>query len=627
MRSNWCWAILLSGYSIFELSKPGLSVEGINVQQPTDSVEQAQERERAQETLIPSQVLETVHGTDLLDPTLYAKLQQMKSQLIPYLKQAMRDQKGYTRLNAGHLLLYLGEAQGTEAFISGLEHPDDPNLPRSVLVELMGMKLRSHSSSDVSPDIFSHIQPLPLRREEVFIAVVPYLQNRDEDLRKFAVEVLTNLDLPQTETAILPLLKDRDRSVRLAVVQWLATHNKDEGALNVAEELLLSREQSFGEQSVIYSLKDYIKSGNPIFIQRSVELLVRYVSQTIQHPPQPADSAIARINQAEVANQLHWALEAIAQANYPQEKQLLMAVVDSTAEDWVRGVALDRLVQLDRKATLPRLQAALSDQVLGQYAAATLAKVTRSQPDIESSLNRSAAIKTLVDRLNTEPQADALTNFLDALIALNGDVRAISPTVVERLDPFQRMQMVWVTKGLTPRKLGERLVQAGIINPLDPQQWQEIEQSWHKQGKAFNSVIELLSMAERITVFDAETVIPVDYKKLIADLMEVSHGRFQVSAVSQFEQQDTSNFSEQVQFVYRNQVYRFTPRDMGDWYDVDATLKALNEALKANGQPERFIALEPDGQFQIVVFAPDSTFREIAREFAIPLAQFPQAPL
>lgn len=585
--------------------------------EPIDSVEQAQERERAQNTLTPEQVLETIHTTDLLEPELYAKLQQMKPQLMPFLQRAMQERKGFTRLKAGHLLLYLGDSEGTEAFVISLQHPDELYLPRYALIDLMGMKLQDHPQQN----IFSHLQPLPLRRNDVFTAVVPYLQDSDEDLRKFAVYVLANLDLPQTEETILPLLHDRNRAVRFAVVQWLAAHNQDRGALSVAEELLSGSGRLPGEGSVIDSLETYIKSGNPAFSERAVALLVRYVLKTIQQSPEPAKSAIARIEQTTVANELHHALEAIAKANTPREKQVLSSVVNSSAEAWVRGHALARLVEIDSNAALPTLQAALSDRVLGEYAAETLAKLVRNQPNTVASIDRAAAIKTLLERLNAEQQSDALAKFLDALLALNGDIKAVAPSVVARLNPFEKMQAVWATKELTPKLLGDHLIQAGIIAPLSPQQWQEIEHSWQKQKRAFSILIELLSTTNKITIFDAETSIPVDYKKLLATLTEISHGRLQVSAVSQFEQQDTASSSEQVQFVYSDRVYRFYPKEMGDWYDVDATLNALNRALKDSGHPERFIALEPDGQFPIVVFAPEAAFQAIAREFAIPLAK------
>ncbi|NJL57561.1 hypothetical protein HC928_22350 [bacterium] len=44
----------------------------------------------------------------------------------------------------------------------------------------------------------------------------------------------------------------------------------------------------------------------------------------------------------------------------------------------------------------------------------------------------------------------------------------------------------------------------------------------------------------------------------------------------------------------------------------------MNRTLQESGWSKRFIALELDGQFTIIVFAPDTAFRAIAQEFAIP---------
>ncbi len=173
------------------------------------------------------------------------------------------------------------------------------------------------------------------------------------------------------------------------------------------------------------------------------------------------------------------------------------------------------------------------------------------------------------------------------------------------------MRVLWLAEGITPRKAPEQLVRAGAILTSPEALLLQLEESWHAERDSAAVVFSLLSSFNRFTCFDCETSIPVNYVSLIEDLMKLGGDVFQVEAVSQN--------NDQVQFVYRDRVYCFTVRDLGDWYDVEAVIPGLNRALADTGRQERFLLLYSGGQFCSLTFASELAFQEVACELHLPL--------
>jgi hypothetical protein len=73
-----------------------------------------------------------------------------------------------------------------------------------------------------------------------------------------------------------------------------------------------------------------------------------------------------------------------------------------------------------------------------------------------------------------------------------------------------------------------------------------------------------------------------------------------------------------VAFEHGSAWYHFRAQGLGDWYDVDSVLKAVNRALADSGRAERFHFVPTGGQGAFLLFATRESFEAAARELLIP---------
>lgn len=139
-----------------------------------------------------------------------------------------------------------------------------------------------------------------------------------------------------------------------------------------------------------------------------------------------------------------------------------------------------------------------------------------------------------------------------------------------------------------------------------------------------------LSNVDRYYAFDAETgTVPNRHDLLIIELAAHSAGRFKPEAVLETYEEPSEGASDReegkylVQFIYGGRLYRFQPRDMGDWYDVEAVLVALNRAVADAGLAERFMPLASGDQIAEIVFARPDAFSAAATELGLKLSDDP----
>ena len=78
-----------------------------------------------------------------------------------------------------------------------------------------------------------------------------------------------------------------------------------------------------------------------------------------------------------------------------------------------------------------------------------------------------------------------------------------------------------------------------------------------------------------------------------------------------------------IHFIHGNRLYRFHPRDRGDWYDLDAVLDAIYRAMSDTDVPDRFVALATGDQYAQVVFADPAALRAAAPELGLTLSTDP----
>jgi hypothetical protein len=559
-----------------------------------EAVAQARARANAQEWTT-QRIISELGALELFDHRFRRHCESIRDELLPVLREAMRGPASLASLNAGFLLLYLGEPDGTDGVVACLHTLDEP-LRRQALVHLSLLPLRP-----LSPDQpFLIESPVPLKRDLIFAEITGLIDKMDSEIGELALKVTLKLDIPEANQLIPQYLTHSSRKVRTDVLQWLARRHEDRGALAIAEALLFDSNETQDIYWVMSALESYCASNQPELAQRAAGLLARYIRTYGQQPDNTTANLVWR------------AIGGIAKAQYPEEKQLLETVLNFSTTDWRRGIALERLGEIEGLAGVQRLQLALSEPSLRGFAAKGIAKLMHGQSD-------SLLVESLTQAAQDETRQEVVRDLVSALIAMSdADAKLVLENLSERLDPLQTMRVYWHLNNLTPRAAIDQFVQAKIIPVPSDEVIDKLEEYWEGDHQPFGFILELLHSQKRISWFDCETSwVQVNYKDLMGTLLDIAKDVFPVEAVSQqvYEESGESD----VQFVYNNKAYTIKARYFGDWYDVEAVFYGLNTVLAETNLAERFLLLYTGDQTCIPVFLPELAFRQIAANLRIPL--------
>jgi hypothetical protein len=142
-----------------------------------------------------------------------------------------------------------------------------------------------------------------------------------------------------------------------------------------------------------------------------------------------------------------------------------------------------------------------------------------------------------------------------------------------------------------------------------------------------SAVFALLDAAGRFVGFDVETSMsPNRHDQLLLDFGKSSAGHFKPEAPHEIftpDKPDSDTGKYQVQFIHGGKLYRFYPRDLGDWYDVAAVLAAVNGACADAGFADRFTLLKAGDQTAEVVFADPDRLKSAAPQLGLELSSDP----
>jgi hypothetical protein len=191
------------------------------------------------------------------------------------------------------------------------------------------------------------------------------------------------------------------------------------------------------------------------------------------------------------------------------------------------------------------------------------------------------------------------------------------PTKGKKLTPQEAAAVAVRHKLLTQAEADAAL--AALARPATRPSSEEGEEERSDEGS--DGVRALLRAARRHAEFDVETgVVPNRHDQLILELAPATAGRFKPEAVLETytpdgPDADTGKYA--VQFIHGGRLYRFNPRDLGDWYDLDAVLTALNRAFEDARLSDRFTPLAAGGQVAELVFADPSALTAAAPELGL----------
>ena len=77
----------------------------------------------------------------------------------------------------------------------------------------------------------------------------------------------------------------------------------------------------------------------------------------------------------------------------------------------------------------------------------------------------------------------------------------------------------------------------------------------------------------------------------------------------------------EVQFIHREKVYRFAPKDQGRWIDIVTVLGAIHKALGDAGVIERFVPHAQSGEMALFMFANPAALKSASIEIDLPLKE------
>jgi hypothetical protein len=321
-------------------------------------------------------------------------------------------------------------------------------------------------------------------------------------------------------------------------------------------------------------------------------------------------------------------------ANHPAAGETIQAVADlakATSDPALRRRAADACLQyLKQKPDGPSVDSGTFD------ALDTLAKAVPADPakaalaDVVRTAKHKYVREYALDRLQ-KLDAGAATQLSAETKVKLPEPAAASPA---RSLTAQQAADVCVRHKLLTRAEADAALAALAAKKKPPAKPDGADD----EDPADDDVPAFLYAAKRFAAFDVETgLLPNRHDRLILEeLADAGAGQFKPEAalenyvedkprtrargniIVESEEDVTGTYT--VQFIHAGRLYRFNPRDLGDWYDVSAVLLAANRALADAGSPARFVPLETGDQTAALVCCDPAALRAAAPELDLKLS-------
>ncbi len=557
-----------------------------------DQVEEVRQR-AANEAWTPERIVREIEKVDLFDRDVLATARAAREQVASGLVAAMQG-GGLAKHKAALLLLYIGDPRGNQGVMEIVGSDQSRNM-------LAHLSVAPHRGRNDDGTAF------PLDLVALDQALLPLVENPRSSERELALDLMKRFKTPAAERYVGALLEHRSPKLRLKAIQWYADQH-DVRALEPLGELLAAGKAD--SYRLIQALEDYAESAEPAVRARAAQIAATHARPLLGN------------DDNSTANTVWNLLRVIGKAEPPWEAAFLAEVVASNVS-WARGCALERLATLEGSAGEARVLAALSDPALRENAATALAKLGSPDPSASHAASHEPLRRALAAELASEtPRQQTVGELVTAMIA-RGLVRdPILDRAATLLDDWERACVMWLREGIRPSAIAAELVAAGAIDSVPPDQLVTLEREWDEKPSPFNVVLTLLQ--DRIVYFDTEApLVPPDYVKLVIDLGTLTRGALAIECATQEPQAGRGCDAElehiAVAIVDRERVIRFHAEYRGDWFDVSATLAALDGALELAGKPERFFVLETGDQCCCITCAPGGAFESAANRLGIPL--------
>lgn len=542
----------------------------------------------------PERVMRALGSLDLFDRRLVRQVSAIKTDLIPLLEKVPLSTPWEARLQAGYLLLILGEAGGTDVLLSGLAGSDRQTEMRVLAwLTLMPLYVRVHEGR----------QALPLKREAVLAALWLFLEHQDTQPVQQALRVAMALDTDQAKDVVRLFLHHHSHDVRADVIAWCARRPEDSGALVVAGRMLFGANHwPDGDVAIVQALETYCRCGIPAFVQRAADLLTRYVKSFAGTPGSAFDHG------------LYHALKGLLAAGQPDVKSLLEYVIRQSTDAPRRDMAFELWAGLVGEAAGSQLIEALADPARR----ASAARVVRNQAATRTA---PGLLPALTQAIQAETRPDILSILADDLLKFGTPAISALHAMADKLHVRHRVHLHWLESGLTPLDAAARLIELGLLPPMTGAERDKLVRRWHDGEDALQVVFELFKKGERLLWFSRECVMArPDHLVLLEELERQAYGHLRLEAISQIWVDEEPEVCE-VAFVHGGHVYSTRTHPSNGWYDDKTLIELLNSALAVSGSVWRCQSVDSGLETGLLLFAPQAAFREFAEAFGLPVDQ------
>jgi hypothetical protein len=528
-----------------------------------------------------------VEAGDWVDPEFRDALQQRPGQAGEELCRIMHDEQAApaARARAAEVLADLGRPEG-EAFL--LEALDSPSADLcAAALEMLG---DFHSKIDLTRP------PIPAR-------IVKLLSSADPAVVKKAVHLCTWRKVPGAEEGLREALATGSGPLE-DLAECLA------GLATTPESIRAALPHLFRKRQEEYTCT----------IAFLFEKVLNHPDPAVAEPLRQAMRAYLLTYKGKDRLGQHWAGDMACVAD-DSVIPLLEKIVTRARDPVSRAYALEALARLRP----------------GQAVERVLEEIRRYRPwDMLLGILRQHAREEDYERISAilyPPSGDGAKRQWKEeearllLERLGERGREYLSRNLDRLEPHAREWAAWQLQGLELRTALAELHAAGVL-PHSPEDL--LARMAEREEEPLDTtdpsgLTAALGYAGVTTGFDTETgMVPCDHHHLIRDFAEGSAGRFTPECpVQVWHQQGEDDYDGPytVQFLYRGRAYRFGAENYGDYYDVEAVVRALNAALEHSGQRERYIGLYTGSQCASFVFAAPAAFVPIAQKYGLPLSQ------
>ncbi|MBM4076405.1 MAG: hypothetical protein FJ267_12290 [Planctomycetes bacterium] len=300
-------------------------------------------------------------------------------------------------------------------------------------------------------------------------------------------------------------------------------------------------------------------------------------------------------------------------------------VMAEEIREYYRGAVLLAYSRAFGSDARPLVLHGLRDPELRRYAAQAMESLSKGK-------NESTDVSELCMALQDEERPDVVAEIAKALLAVGPEGLNAVSSLLDRTDPWTRVELSWRIDGGTDRELADLLTEAGVMDSVSDKQLVET----FSDGFDLRKLIWAAG-GGRLVMFDVKTSSDMEHFDLFQQLLKATRPTV---AVEDLKESCTAKLLREpeakepriekitdlgtvctVSFQYQGKRFSFDTYPQGRWHDVAGVMKGFDNFMKDLGRDDRCYELKEGGDYGLFVLAPASKFEPLVKRLGIPLEQ------